>query len=292
MDFMSYTRRTFTKVAVAAGIAPGLLKAKSDSKVSGVMIGAQSYSFRALPDKTAEAALKAYNETGLSYAELWEGHVMPTGMSREDMAKWRTSEDSIKRCKEIKSMFDKGGVDIYAFNYSFRDNWSDEELAHGMEMAKALGTKIITASSHVSIAPRVAPIAKEHGVTVAFHNHDNTKDPNEFAKPEAFAKAMEVGKNIAINLDIGHFTAANYDPVQFLEEHHDHIVTLHLKDRKKDHGPNMPFGEGETKIKEVLDVLKTKHYKIPAMIEYEYKGAADPVTEVKKCYEYCRQALA
>jgi sugar phosphate isomerase/epimerase len=255
------------------------------------MIGAQSYSFRELSDKSTEAAVKAYNDTGLTYAELWEGHVVPRGMNPEDAKKWRTSPDAIKRAREVKSLFDKGGIDIYAFNYSFRDNWTDEEIAHGMEMAKALGTKIITASSHVSIAPRVAPIAKQHGITVGFHNHDNTKDANEFAKPESFAKAMEAGKSIGINLDIGHFTAANYDPVEFLEQHHDHIVTLHIKDRKKEHGPNMPFGEGDTKIKEVLQILKTRHYKIPAMIEYVYKGA-DPVAEVKKCYEFCRQALS
>ena len=97
--------------------------------------------------------------------------------------------------------------------------------------------------------------------------------------------------HIAINLDIGHFVAAGFDPVKFLEEHHDHIVTLHIKDRKKDQGDNMPFGQGDTPIKEVLQVLKTKRYKIPANIEYEYKGA-DTVAEVRKCYEFCRQALA
>jgi sugar phosphate isomerase/epimerase len=53
----------------------------------------------------------------------------------------------------------------------------------------------------------------------------------------------------------------------------------------------MPFGEGDTPIKEVLQLLKTKKYRIPANIEYEYKGG-DTVAEVRKCYEYCRQALA
>jgi sugar phosphate isomerase/epimerase len=98
-------------------------------------------------------------------------------------------------------------------------------------------------------------------------------------------------KYIAINLDIGHFTAAGYDPVTFLEQHHDRIVTLHLKDRKKNQGPNVPFGEGDTKIKEVLQVLKTKRYPIPANIEYEYKGG-DTIVEMKKCFAYCKAALA
>ncbi len=96
---------------------------------------------------------------------------------------------------------------------------------------------------------------------------------------------------IAINLDIGQFTAANFNPVDYLEQQHKNIVTLHIKDRKKDQGENLPFGQGDTKIKEVLQVLKAKKYPIPAMIEYEYKGA-DTVTEVKKCFEYCKQALA
>jgi sugar phosphate isomerase/epimerase len=116
--------------------------------------------------------------------------------------------------------------------------------------------------------------------------------PNEFARPEDFAEAMRgKSKYIAINLDIGHFTAAGYDPVTFLEQHHDRIVTLHLKDRKKNQGPNVPFGEGDTKIKEVLQVLKTKRYPIPANIEYEYKGG-DTIVEMKKCFAYCKAALA
>jgi hypothetical protein len=29
-----------------------------------------------------------------------------------------------------------------------------------------------------------------------------------------------------------------------------------------------------------------------AFIEYEYEGAADSITEVKKCFQYCKEALA
>jgi hypothetical protein len=41
----------------------------------------------------------------------------------------------------------------------------------------------------------------------------------------------------------------------------------------------------------VLQLLKQKKYDIPANIEYEYKGE-DTVAEVRKCFEYCRAALA
>ena len=68
-------------------------------------------------------------------------------------------------------------------------------------------------------------------------------------------------------------------------------MTLHIKDRKKDQGANLPFGEGDTPIKQVLALLREKKLKIPANIEYEYKGS-DTVAEVRKCFEYCKQALA
>jgi sugar phosphate isomerase/epimerase len=159
-----------------------------------------------------------------------------------------------------------------------------------MEMAKTLGTKYITASSTVDQAKRLNDLAKRAGVYVAMHNHSNLKDPNEYATPESFEKAMAGNSNIKMNLDIGHFTAANFDPVDYLQKQHANIVTLHIKDRKKDQGANVPFGEGDTPIKQVLRALKDRKSGIPAMIEYEYKGA-DTVAEVRKCFEYCRAAL-
>jgi sugar phosphate isomerase/epimerase len=283
-----FSRRDFGKIALAAPLT-SLLHAKVDSKVHGVQIGAQSYSFR---DRPLDAALKALTEVGLGEVELWQGHIEPPkGTSQEDIKKWRVAPETLTQMKEVKKKFDDAGIKIYALNYSFRPNNTDEEIDHGMSIALALGTKYITASSKVSIAGRINGFAKKHGVIVAMHGHDNTKDPDEFSSPASFEKAMEGNSNIKINLDIGHFTAAGFDPLQYLEKMHKDIITLHIKDRKKDHGPNTPLGEGDTNIKGVLQLLKTKKYNIPANIEYEYKGT-DSVAEVKKCYEYCKSCLA
>lgn len=285
------TRREWNKLALGAAVAVTLpagifAAAKPNSKIKGVQIGAQSYSFR---DRSLDDAIKAYVEIGLSSCELWSGHLEPRGLKRDDIRKWRlTTPISFFTMNGEK--FKKAGVDLYALNYSFREDYTDEEIARGFEIAKALGAKVITASSNVSTAKRIDPFAKKYKMRVGMHNHSNIR-ANEFATPEDFAKAMEgMSEYICVNLDIGHFTAANFDAVDYLSKHHDRIVTLHIKDRKRDQGANVVFGEGDTPIKPVLELLMKNKWKIPANIEYEYKGE-DTVAEVKRCYEYCRKAL-
>jgi sugar phosphate isomerase/epimerase len=103
---------------------------------------------------------------------------------------------------------------------------------------------------------------------------------------------MKMSKYLKVNLDVGHFVSADYDPVAYIREHHADITNLHLKDRKKHQGDNTPWGEGDTPIKEVLQLLKKERWPIPVDIEYEYRGAGTSSEEVKKCLEYARQALA
>jgi sugar phosphate isomerase/epimerase len=285
---MSYLNRREFGLTALAGAAGALVAApKLNSTFHGVTIGVQSYSFR---DRPLDAAIEAMKEIGFGECELYEGHLEPHGVKREELRKWRL-ETPLDHFREVGKKFREAGIDLYAYNYSFRDDFTDAEIERGFEIAHAMGCKCITASSNVDISGRVDPIAEKHKMRVGFHNHSNMR-PNEFARPDDWATAMKGrSKYIAINLDIGHFTAAGFDAVQFLEEHHADILTLHIKDRKKNQGPNVPLGQGDTPIKQVLAVLRDKHYKIPANIEYEYKGG-DTVEEVRRCFEYCRNALA
>jgi len=281
-----FTRRDLSRM-VLAGVAAPAFAAKADSRIRGVPIGAQSYSFR---DRSLEEAIQGMTRIGLTYCELWQGHVEPRKASREELRKWRL-ETPLSAFADVRRKFREAGITLCAYNYSFRDDFSDEEIARGFEMAKALGVGVITASSTVSVAKRVDPFAAKARITVAMHNHSLIR-PNEFARPEDFEEAMRsASRYIGVNLDIGHFVAAGYDPLDYIQKHHERIPVIHLKDRKKNQGANVAFGEGETPIREVLRLLAEKRYKIYAMIEYEYKGA-DTVEEVRRCYEYCRKALA
>src|SRR3954451_4381968 len=284
------TRRELGKIALAAmPLSRALAAPKIDSKVGGVQLGAQSYSFR---DRPMDKAIDAYKEVGLGECELWQGHVEPQvprgAAGREELRKWRL-ETPLDHFAKVHKQWDDAGILLYAYNLSFSDDYTDDEIDRGFQMAKAMGVKAITASSTLTAAKKVAPFADKYKIPVGMHGHDNVTDPNQFAKPESFEAAMKLSKYFMINLDIGHFVSAGYDPVAYLQQHHDKIVTLHMKDRTKAHA-NLPFGEGETPIKEVLQLLKKNKWRIPANIEYEYQ-APDAVAEVKKCFEYMKKAL-
>ena len=289
----SFTRRNFSRLAIGAGA--GLAGARVftghdmiDSKFAGVTVGAQSYSFR---DRPLDDAIAAMKQIGIGSCELWSGHTEPLRELRRDPEKLRAYrlETPLSHYEQIGEKFHEAGIDLHAFNYSFRDNFTDQEVARGFEMAKAMGAKVITASGTVSIAGRVNAQAKRYGLRVGMHNHSRIRE-NEYATPDDFAAACNGNSHIAINLDIGHFVAAGFDPIDYVKQHHAQIVALHVKDRKKNQGENVPFGEGDTPIREVLALLRDSGYEIPANIEYEYKGD-DTVEEVKKCFSYCKQAL-
>jgi len=262
-----------------------------NSVVRGVQIGAQSYSFR---DRPLDACIEAFRAAGLGECELWQGHAEPPNMKWAELKKWRLTAPT-SYFHDVREKFDRAGILLYAYNFSFRREMTDEEIERGFEMAKALGVENITASANVSTAPRVDKYAQKYQITVGFHGHDDTRNPDEFSTAETFARAMQgASKYIGVNLDTGHFVAAGGDPVEYIRQNHERINMIHLKDRKKNHGANLPFGEGDTPNVAVLRLLRDEGWKIPANIEYEYgegRPGLDAVTEVKKCFEYCKKAL-
>ena len=299
------TRREFGALTLSCLALPSVLRAQT---VSGVRLGVQTYSFRELTrppgGNLVDPIIAAMKECGLTECELWSPQIEPPSpfgrgrptpeqaqQAREAAKTWRL-ETPIDHFRAIQKKFEGAGMTIYAFNYSPNNSFTDAEIDRGFEMAKALGAEIITASATIEAARRMAPFAAKHKMPVAMHNHSNVTDPNEFATLESLATALTLSPLFRINLDIGHFTAANYDAVAYIREHHATITNLHLKDRKKEQGPNTAWGTGDTPIRQVLQLLKQERWPIRAYIEYEHNGEAGPVDEVKKCFAFAKSALA
>jgi sugar phosphate isomerase/epimerase len=279
----------------------------SRSRINGVRLGAITSSFRSMSN--VDDIIKAMADIGLGEVELMSNHAesaagAPSGRAagggrggntpeaaaaREELRKWRqaASKDTFR---PVRQKFEAAGITVSLLCYNMGGNIADEDIEYAFAMAESLGAKAISTSTQVSVARRVAPFADRHRMMVGFHNHSNLKDPNEVATPESFDAVMSYSKYHGVNLDIGHFTAANFDAVAYLDANHARITNLHLKDRARDQGANVPWGQGATPIREVLQLLRQKKYDIPANIEFEYRGE-DVVAEVRKCLEYCKAAL-
>ena len=274
---------------------------KPKSVFNGVRIGCITYSYRG-GINSAEDTLKALLEDGLSEVELMDGPIrayagLPGGGGRgrkggpaEPAAKPTDAqrETQLAKCRELHKMYNDAGVNIHIHKIGFGQ--SDEEIDFNFQVAKALGCIGITKERSEPLAKRLAPFADKHKIWVAFHNHTNNYPVMEQTDP-----ILSYGQYIGFNFDVGHYFAGTkgLSPLPVLEKYHDRIVSLHMKDRTAE-GGNLPWGQGKTPLKEILQLMRKEKWTFPADIELEYQvpQGSDPVAEVAKCVHYCKEALA
>lgn len=266
----------------AASLMPSLglgAETKPNSKFGGVQIGTITYSYRSMPGD-AVSVLHHILASGISSVELM-------GNTAESFA-----GGSMEKFAILRKMYADAGVGIHIVKFgNIGDkNVTDEKIDYYFRVAKALGAGCITRELSEEAAKRLGPMADAHGIKVAFHNHTQIR-ASTYDGP-----VLSYGRNLAINLDIGHYTAANEDSVLgVIEKYRDRIFSLHLKDRKNkmNKGANLPWGQGDTPVIEALQYVKKNKLPIYGDIELEYPVPkdSDAVKEVAKCVDYCRRAL-
>lgn len=204
---------------------------------------------------------------------------------------WRTSV-SMDPFKRLRQMYNDAGVAIYAWK-QLSPSMTDEEMEYVFNVAEALGCTHTTLELPTDPAQlkRIGDFAMRKKIYAAYHTHTQ-------GSMTAFDQAFALSKGNMANVDFGHYVAAGNiggTCLQFLQKFHDRIASFHLKDRTTpEHcALNLPWGTGETPIREILQALKKNRWQIPATIELEYRipEGSDAVQEVRKCLQYCRDAL-
>ncbi|WP_426585756.1 sugar phosphate isomerase/epimerase family protein [Mucilaginibacter sp. R-33] len=282
-----------------AGVVSGRVD-KPNSLINGVQIGVITYSFRSMPG-TIEDLLRYCIDCNINAIELMgDAAEMYAGAPKHEagedwaafgkkIAEWRTSAP-MDKFKEIRKMYHDAGVNIYAWKpNALGTKNSDAEIDYAFNAGKALGVNHVTVELPDEVqTKRLGDIAAKHKMMVGYHAHTQ-------ATPTLWDTALAQSKYNGINLDVGHYVAGtSSSPVPFIEKYHDRITSMHIKDRKFHDGPNQPWGQGDTPIKEVLQLLKNNHYKFPATIELEYKipEGSHAIKEVKICRQFAADALA
>ena len=316
---MNVTRRDFNKLALAAvpvafGVPARAQTARQpNSLINGVNVGTITYSYRSMPDQSAEAILRYVVDSGISQIEFMGGPVeafagappRPAGPGRgvqptsEQQAAqrdhdtrlraWRTST-SMDRFKTLRKMFNDAGVTIYAWK-QLDPRMTDQEIEYVFDVAEALGNTHVTLElvDDVAQLKRLGAIGEKRKIFVAYHTHLQ-------GSLTAFDQAFAASKANMANVDLGHYVAAGGDPLAFLNRHHARIASFHLKDRTTPAKgqKNLPWGTGDTPLTQILQTVKKNGWKMPATIELEYDvpAASNAVKEVVRCLEFCRRALA
>jgi sugar phosphate isomerase/epimerase len=322
---MRYTRRDFGKLALTAMPAIAVARpslaaaaqasAKPNSIINGVELGTITYSYRSMPDQSAEAILRYVLDSGISRIEFMGGPVEafagappsagfrgggrggppPTPEQQaaqreaaERTRAWRTSV-SMDRFKALRKMFNDAGVTIYAWK-QLNPNMSDGEMEYVFNVAEALGCTHTTLELIDEPEPlrRIGRFAEKKKIYAAYHTHLQ-------GSMTAFDQAFAVSKANMANVDLGHFVAAGGDPVAFIKKFHGRIASAHLKDRTTPANGqgNVPWGTGDTPLKEILLTMKRDRHAYPASIELEYQvpSGSDAVKETAKCLDFCRAVL-
>jgi len=150
--------------------------------------------------------------------------------------------------------------------------------------------KAVTLVVSLVLSSKLARIAAKHGIFVAYHGHEQQT-------PTFWDTALKQSTFNSLNLDLGHYVAAgNADPLGIIRDKFYRIQSMHLKDRQKpENGKgNVVWGSGDTPIREALQLMRENKYDFPSTIELEYDipEGSDAVAEVKKCLEFCREALS
>jgi sugar phosphate isomerase/epimerase len=202
------------------------------------------------------------------------------------LADWRAAVD-LAKLTAFRRQYEDAGVRIEIVKWDAIDRMDEREIEYAFRVSKALGARALSTEISAVGPRRLAPFAEQHQLVVGFHGHASTG-------ASAFEEAFTHGPFVGANLDIGHWVAGGHgSPLPFLRQHAGRITHIHVKDRRANNGPNTPFGEGDTPIREVLQAMRDNQWTFQATIEFEYRvpDGSDRMKELARALAYCRECL-
>jgi sugar phosphate isomerase/epimerase len=313
------SRREFNRAALAglaASVLPGWVSRTAAMQVRGVKVGLITGSLNSLGELGGRDPIDVIIEQckQLDVVDVELVTVFPQGQpevvnggrfgqppaqitpdymkTRQALRDWRIALP-LDRFKEVRRKFDAAKLNLFSYVYTIDDHMTDAEIEAAFRQLQALGVPMFTTNqTRVGMGSRIAPLSGKYNIKAAWHPHAEIQDPNEVATPASMEKLLAMSKSFVINLDIGHFAAGNNDVVAFLKKHHERITHLHVKDRKRDKGPNVQLGTGDTPIKESATLIRDERWPIMLILEREYRDApGSPVEQTRWQLNYLKGLL-
>lgn len=254
-----------------------------DLKQGGFAIGCQAWTFHNFSvfeaiDKTAEAGAKTI--------EFFPGQKLspeePTVKFSHDAPKEVWDKVKAKLAEKHLTPVAYGVVGIP----------KDAAAARKVfDFAKYFGIKVINTESVDSI-DTFEPLVKEYDIKVGFHDHPKRPDHPDYKMWDPnyiLSVVKDRDPRIGSCADTGHWVRSGLKPVECLEILKGHIVSSHLKDLHAPlpSGHDVPYGQGVSDVKGILDEYKKQGFDGPISVEYEYNWDNN-VTDAKQCIDFVR----
>jgi sugar phosphate isomerase/epimerase len=259
-----------------------------NSKYDGVRIkkfpfAVQCWTFRRF---SFFEALQKIKDLGILYVQPYPGQVLDKN-NPELKFDHLLADDQIERVKKKLSELGLSAVSYGVVNFA-----NEEESARKVfEFAKKLGIRTVVTEPTYDDYSLIEKMVKEYNINVAIHNHPS---PSKYARPETVIYHVDgLDPRIGACADTGHWMRSGVNPLEALVALKGRIQDVHLKDLNEfgNKGAyDVPFGQGEARIHDILAELTLQDYSGYISIEYEKEEDADnPSPAVKKGMEYIQR---
>lgn len=199
---------------------------------------------------------------GFRTIDLWGAHLSP---------QWATAE----HVRLAHEAFARHGIRVATYA-----TWIDPgNVERSCELALALGTNVIGGGMSGDPAA-LAPVLREHGVTLAIENHPERTPAEVLAKIEAGDGTM------AATVDTGWWETQGYAAAHAIEELGEHVAHVHLKDVLHEGEPHetCAWGAGIVDVEACVRTLQRIDYSGALSIEHEPEDH-DPSEDVRAMRE-------
>lgn len=192
----------------------------------------------------------------------------------------------------MRDRFDKAGIELSAYAMPINATFTDAEMERAFQIAKALRVPAINTQANIPLATRLASLAEKYGILIGLHPAGNSANPESIGSGASYARVFAISGRLRANLDQHLFRDWGPEPLDFVRQHHERISTVHFHDRRVLTEPHdwLPFGQGDTPVKEMQLLAKSQRYRFPFSIEVVYK-TDDPAGEMRRQIDYCCRVL-
>ena len=258
-------------------------KIPEECKTGGFFIGCQAYTFNHF---TVFEAIEKTASCGGKVIEFYPGQKLS---KEEPNVSWdhNAVPEVMQKVKDKLAEFH-----VKAVNYGVVDIPKDEAAARKVfEFAKAMGLRAVTTESVGSI-DTIEKLVKEYDIMVGFHDHPRRpNDPNYKMWDPNYILSVVKDRDARIGscADTGHWVRSNLKPVDCLRILKGRIISSHLKDLNEmgSGAHDLPYGDGVSDIRGILEELRSQGFTGNLSIEYEYHWE-NSAPEVGQCIGYVR----